>query len=281
MSATALEFRDVVVRAGSRRLLDVPTLRVASGGVVGLLGPNGAGKTTLLGVCLGLVTPAGGQVEVLGVNVRALDGSGLAGLRQRIGYVPQTLPAHSELPLTVREVVAIGRTARVGCWRRLSRADWRQVDHWLERLGLAALAGRAFRETSGGEQRKILLARAMAQEPELLLLDEPTANLDLGWRERIVETVEDLHREQRVSVVLVCHELEVLPPACRRVVLLNRGRLVAEGAPEQVFTPERVAALYGAGLQPLHANGRHALLPGRGPAAPVAASRPGCPEGGA
>lgn len=227
------------------------------------MGPNGAGKTTLLRACLGLATPTGGEVTVLGEDVRRLRGAALARLRRRIGYVPQLLPARSELPLTVREVVAIGRTARAGLFHPLCRADWQVVDQWIERLGLASLAGRAFGQISGGEQRKTIIARAMAQEPELLLLDEPTANLDLGWRERIVETIETLFAQTRITVVLVCHELEVLPPSCRQVVLLDRGRVVASGAPEAVFTTERVSRLYGASLSAVHHEGRHAVVPER------------------
>lgn len=104
----------------------------------------------------------------------------------------------------------------------------------------------------------------MAQEPELLLLDEPTANLDLGWRERIVETIQTLHAEARLSVVLVCHELEVLPPACRQVVLLEAGRVAATGSPEKIFTTERVTGLYGAALRTVRQGGRHAVVPGGG-----------------
>jgi iron complex transport system ATP-binding protein len=146
-------------------------------------------------------------------------------------------------------------------FRSLSTDDWQAVDEWIDRLGLAALSHRVFSEISGGEQRKTILARAMAQQPELLLLDEPTANLDLGWRERIVEAIQTLHRETGISVVLVCHELEVIPPACRRVTLLDRGRMLASGSPESVFTAERVAALYGTGLRVMHEGGRHAVLP--------------------
>jgi len=196
--------------------------------------------------------------------VCSLHGAALAGLRRRIGYVPQLLPARSELPLTVREVVAIGRTARAGLFHPLSRQDWQTVDRWIERLGLASLADRAFSQVSGGEQRKTIIARAMAQEPELLLLDEPTANLDLGWRERIVETVQTLYTQTCITVVLVCHDLEVLPPACRQVVLLDAGRTAATGSPETVFTTERVSRLYGAALRAVHQGGRHAILPGGG-----------------
>ncbi len=264
MTPAALGIRNLTIHAARRCVLDVEHLRVEAGGVVALMGPNGAGKTTLLRACLGLVTPTRGGVTVLGEDVCVLHGAALAGLRRRIGYVPQLLPARSELPLTVREVVAIGRTARAGLFHPLSRGDWQTVDKWIERLGLASLADRAFSQISGGEQRKTIIARAMAQEPELLLLDEPTANLDLGWRERIVETVQTLYTQSRITVVLVCHDLEVLPPACRQVVLLDVGRVAATGSPETVFTSQRVSRLYGAALRAVHQGGRHAVVPGGG-----------------
>jgi ABC-type cobalamin/Fe3+-siderophores transport system ATPase subunit len=263
MTPEALKCDGVKVQAARRCLLDATHLSIDAGEITAIMGPNGAGKTTLLRACLGLVTPSSGSVAILGENVTGLRGAALAALRRRVGYVPQLLPARSELPLTVREVVAIGRTARAGLFHPLSSQDWQAVDLCLEKLGLAFLSNRAFSEISGGEQRKTIIARAMAQEPELLLLDEPTANLDLGWRERIVETIEALYARTRVSVALVCHELEVLPPSCRRVVLLEEGRVSATGAPEEVFTTERIHQLYGANLRALHQDGRHAVIPGR------------------
>ena len=260
----AVEMRNVSVHVGARCVLDVAELRADEGSVVALMGPNGAGKTTLLRVCLGLTMPTRGEVRVLGESVPALRGAALARLRRRIGYVPQLLPARSALPLTVREVVAIGRTARAGLFRPLSRDDWQAVDRWLDRLGLAALADRAFSQISGGEQRKTIIARAVVQEPELLLLDEPTAHLDLGWRERIVETIGSLYAQARLTVVLVCHEPEVLPPACHQVAWLEGGRVDATGSPETVFTTERVSRLYGATLRALHQGGRHAVVPAGG-----------------
>jgi len=262
MTPAVLEIHRLAVHAAGRCLLDVEHLRAESGSVLALMGPNGAGKTTLLRTCLGLLTPTRGDVTVLGENVSSLRGAMLARLRSRIGYVPQLLPAHSELPLTVREVVAIGRTARAGLFHRLSRDDWRTVDQWIERLGLGQLAGHAFSQISGGEQRKTIIARAMSQEPELLILDEPTANLDLGWRERIVGTIQTLHAQTRISVVLVCHELEVLPEACRHVILLEAGHVAAIGEPEVVFTTDRVSQLYDASLRVVHQGGRHAVVPG-------------------
>jgi iron complex transport system ATP-binding protein len=264
MTPPALELSRLVVHAGRRCLLDVEHVRADAGAITALMGPNGAGKTTLLRACLGLAAPTRGRVTVLGEDVSGLRGAALARLRSRIGYVPQLLPARSELPLTVREVVAIGRTARVGLFQPLSRHDWQTVDLWLERLGLAPLTDRAFSQISGGEQRKTMIARAMAQEPKLLLLDEPTANLDLGWRERIVETIQSLYAQTGISVVLVCHELEVLPPACDQVILLEEGHVSATGSPEAIFTTERVGRLYGVNLRALHQAGRHAVIPGGG-----------------
>lgn len=262
MNAPVIAVERLQIHAARRCVLDLERLQIPAGIITAVMGRNGAGKTTLLRAALGFVAPPSGELRVLDCPVPQLAGNALAQFRRRIGYVPQLLPVRSELPLTVREVVAIGRTGRAGLFRSFTRKDWQVVDEWIERLGLGALAGRAFGEISGGEQRKTIIARAMTQQPDLLLLDEPTANLDLGWRERIVATIAQLHAETALSIVLVCHELEVLPPACRHVVLLEQGRVLATGAVEQVFTPERVTMLYGAGLRVVHENGRHAVIPG-------------------
>lgn len=262
----AVHIENLSVRGAQRCILDIRQWTVQTGELLGLLGPNGAGKSTLLRCLLGLQRQSTGSITVLGQRVDTLPAFALARLRQAVGYVSQLLPTHSELPLTVREMVAIGRTGRAGLFRRLRRDDWRIVDEWLDRLGLGDEARRGYAELSGGQQRKASIARAMSQEPQLLLLDEPTANLDLGSRERMVDCIQQLHVQTGVPMVLVCHELEVLPPACRRVVLLESGKAVAEGAPEEVFTQERIATLYGKGLSVFHRGGRHAVIPTGGPA---------------
>jgi len=262
VSDAAVQLDDLIVRAGRRTILSVDSLRLERGELVGLLGPNGSGKTTLLRCLLGMQGRVRGRAEVLGRPVGDLGSGGLAGLRRRIGYVPQILPARSEMPLTVREVVAIGRTGIAGLLHPLKRSDWQFVDEWIERLGLTGLAGQGFGEISGGEQRKTLIARAMVQHPELLLLDEPTANLDLGWRERIVQVIDELHRSLRLTVVLVCHELEVLPTCCGGVVVLDAGRLVADGRPDEVLSTARIGSLYGPGLAVVAGAGRWAVVPG-------------------
>jgi len=258
----AIYLRDLSVRAGRRMILSVGELAIGYGELVGLLGPNGAGKSTLLRCLLGMQGHVGGGVCVLGLDVGRLGPGRLAALRWRIGYVPQLLPVAGEMPLTVREVAAIGRTGIAGLLRPLRREDWRIVDEWIERLGLGELSGRGFSEISGGEQRKTLIARAMVAQPQVLLLDEPTANLDLGWRERIVEIVDELYRSLKLTVLLVCHELEVLPVGCGRIVLLDEGRVIADGRPREVLSGGRVASLYGGQLHVIHNAGRWAVVPG-------------------
>jgi ABC-type cobalamin/Fe3+-siderophores transport system ATPase subunit len=256
-----IDVEDLAVCAGRSTLLDLDRLVIASGEVVTLLGPNGAGKSTLLGALLGFVRARARRLEVLGEPVGELRGRRLCRLRRRVGYVPQLLAGRSEMPLTVREVVSIGRTGRAGLLRRLGRDDWQRVDEWIDRLGLGALAARAYGELSGGEQRKALIAKAMVQEPELLLLDEPTANLDLRWRERIVGTVDGLCRAGSLTTVMVCHELEVVPPSCGRVVVLRDGRRLADGKTCEVLSSELAGALYGRGLAVERRGGRYAVVP--------------------
>ena len=261
MTEPVIQIDGLSVLADGRTILSVEHLSIAAGQVVTILGPNGAGKSTLLKCCLGFQRGSTGEVQLLGRRVRRLGAAGLSRLRQRVGYVPQILAARSEMPLTLREVVAIGRCGIVGLGRRLDRDDWQIVDEWIDRLGLGALADSAYSDLSGGEQRKALIARAMVQQPELLMLDEPTANLDLFWREQIVAVLEELYRQINLTVVLVCHELEVIPPCCRRTVLLEAGQITADGMPAEVLTNERIASLYGGGLAVVHDAGRHAVIP--------------------
>jgi ABC-type cobalamin/Fe3+-siderophores transport system ATPase subunit len=258
---TVIHLDGLVVHAGRRDILNIPRLEIAQGELAGLLGPNGAGKSTLLRCLLGMQGHVRGHVSVFGQDVRSLGSSTLATLRCRIGYVPQLLPARSEMPLTLREVVAIGRTGIAGLLRPLGRDDWRIVDEWIERLGLSPLAGQGFGEISGGEQRKTLIARAMVQQPELLLLDEPAANLDLGWRERIVEIIGELYTSLGLTVLLVCHELEVLPACCSRTVVLREGTVMVDGRPSDVISNDLIAALYGPGLGIIRSSGRWVVVP--------------------
>lgn len=264
MIDSVIAIQHLRVQAGRSTLLQLDELRIEAGEVFGLIGPNGAGKSTLLRTLIGRQGIAAGSVSVLGQRLDQLDRTGKTRLRRRIGYVPQSLQSRPELPLTVREVVAIGRSGLSGLFRPLRRSDWQIVDEWIERFGLAELRHRAYGDCSGGEQRKTLIAQAMVQQPSLLLLDEPTAYLDLGRREQIVQTLDELYAETKLTILLVCHELEVLPQSCRRLAILDRGQLIATGEPTQVLTDERIASLYGPGLSIHHVGGRHMVIPAAG-----------------
>jgi ABC-type cobalamin/Fe3+-siderophores transport system ATPase subunit len=248
MRESAVYIRDLTLHTGTKAILDLGRLEINRREMVGLLGPNGAGKSTLLRSILGLQRFNSGSLRVLDSDIAALGWRGLGRLRRRIGYVPQLLPPSGETPLTVREVVSAGRTSVVGLLKPLRRRDWSIIDEWLERLGMSELAGCGYGEISGGEQRKTLIARAMVQQPEILLLDEPAANLDMGWRERIVHLVQELYESSELTVILVSHQLEVLPACCSRVVVLEEGKISADGPSQSVMSGEMIAELYGPGL---------------------------------
>lgn len=258
----AIELNQVCVRHMRRTILDVSHLAMEAGRITALVGPNGAGKSTLVKLCLGLEKTTRGAIRVLGQDTTFLTGSQWAILRQRLGYIPQAAGRVVEAPITVREVVSMGRTARAGLFHALSHADHCLVDIWMERLGLTSLSDALYTEISGGEQRKCLIARALVQEPELLLLDEPTANLDMGGRETIIRVISKLHNDYALTVVMVCHELEDLPPACERLHLLDKGRLIDSGTPQSVMTPERLSGLYGVNLKLWRHEGRYRVIPG-------------------
>jgi ABC-type cobalamin/Fe3+-siderophores transport system ATPase subunit len=256
MTGGALSLSDVRVRRGGRTVLRIDDLHIPGEAFVGIVGTNGAGKTTLLKSCAGLVRPGQGAVLIDGVDLVRLGPWARCRLRKRIGYIPQSAEYNADLPFTVREVVAMGRTSLKPLLVRLGRADYTIVDHWIETLGLAEKRDQTFRSLSGGEQQKVLIARAMAQEPEILMLDEPCANLDFHWKHQISEIVEQLYRQTKVTVLMVSHETGVLPPACRRIVLLREGRVVADGEPEAVLSPETLGRAYDGALRVVVAEGR-------------------------
>jgi len=261
MNDPVVDFRDLLVRRGGRTILEIEHWSLRAGQMAVLLGLNGAGKTTLLKTLFGEVRPNRGEIRAFGHPMTRRWGVAHSRLRTRIGYVPQVLAAQCEMPLTVREVVAIGRTGAAGLFRPLSRRDWTLVDESLETFGLAGLAEQTYASLSGGEQRKTLIAKAMVQQPEILLLDEPTANLDLFWREQIVAVLDALHADRRLAILLVCHELEVIPSSAARLLVMQDGRITADGRPHEVLTAARVESLYGPAFRLAADGGRYSAMP--------------------
>lgn len=256
MTGGSLSLSNVGVRRGGRTILEIDDLQIPAGAFVGVIGTNGAGKTTLLKTCAGLIKPAQGAVRIDEVDLVKLGPWARCKLRKRIGYIPQSAEYNADLPFTVREVVAMGRTSLKPLLVRLDRQDYAVVDRWIDTLGLAGRRDQTFRSLSGGEQQKVLIARAMAQEPEILMLDEPCANLDFNWKHQISEIVERLYRQTNVTVLMVSHETGVLPPACSRIVLFREGRIVADGEPDAVLSPEVLQRAYDGAFRIVAAEGR-------------------------
>jgi zinc transport system ATP-binding protein len=216
---------------GDDAVLDGVDLAVRAGEFVALVGPNGSGKTTLLRVALGLLRPMSGRAELFGTDPGAFS------QRWRLGYVPQRPALAAGLPATVEEVVATGRLAARSWWRRLRSSDREAIDHALRIVDLDGSRHRRVSELSGGQQQRAFIARALASDPELLVLDEPVAGVDAEAQRRFRDALVHHVREHGGSVLLVSHELgSVASDLDRVVVLKNRVRfdghpsgLVAEG----------------------------------------------------
>jgi ABC-type Mn2+/Zn2+ transport system ATPase subunit len=230
-----VEATSVAVAYGARVVLRDCDLRLPGGAVTALVGPNGSGKSTLLSAIAGLVPVTAGELRVLG------NRPGRNGLTARVGYVLQSTPANESLPVTVREVVTMGRYARRGLLGRLTAADRRAVDAALDRLHIADLADRHLRELSGGQRQRVLVAQGLAQEAELLLLDEPVTGLDLASREAIMSVTSDV-REAGGAVVVATHDLGDAERADH--VVLLAGTVVAAGPPREVITAANLRVAY-------------------------------------
>ena len=221
-----------------------------------LLGPNGGGKTTLLKTLLGLLPPREGEVTLNGAALSAIP------VRERarlIGYVPQVHTG--TFAFTVETVVLMGRTAYGSLFSRPSAKDFAVARQMLERLGIAHLAQRSYTEISGGERQLVLLARALAQEPRFIVLDEPTASLDFGNQGKVLSEIEAL-AGAGLGVLFTTHDPNHALRAAHRVCLLRAGAIVAEGKTKQMLTRENLEALYGAAVLPVSDSARIAFLPG-------------------
>lgn len=232
-----------------RRVLTGATLALAAGELVCLLGANGAGKSTLLKIMLGLLKPQQGNVALDG---RPLAERGRRALAQHVAYVPQVHAA--PFPYTVREVVLMGRLPANGLFKAPGEADRAAAQGVLEHLGIARLGDRPYTEISGGERQLALIARALAQEARLLVMDEPLAGLDYGHQVRLLERLESL-AEEGYGVLMTTHDPDQPLTGCDRVAMLIEGRIAADGAPDDVLTPEAIHRLYGVRVDLLHAAG--------------------------
>ena len=240
-----IELKHVICGYDGQPVLSDVSLSIMTGDFVGLLGPSGSGKTTLLRAVLGAVDLYGGQVMVNGVST--------ARKRPRVGYVPQLETIDWNFPVTVEEVVMMGRAMDSVLFPWYRSRDRKLAGEMLERLGISHLVKRHIRELSGGQQQRVFLARALVSSPRLLLLDEPTAGVDIKTRDDVMHLLHDLNH-QGVTIVMTTHEINAVAAHLPWVVCLN-GRVVAEGPPTEVFTPETFRLTYNAEMPVIHYKG--------------------------
>ena len=226
----------VTLAAG--RVLDGVDFHVAAGEMVGLIGPNGAGKTTLLRAMAGLIAPESGDIRLDGRAVAATDRRELA---RTLGYLPQEGDSH--WAVTVETLVMMGRLPHIGPWRAPGQDDRAAVARALEACDVAGLADRTVTRLSGGERARVMLARALAVEPRVLLADEPVTGLDPAHQLDVMQRLRGL-ADRGAGVVVVMHDLTLAARFCHRLALLHDRRIAAEGSPAAVLSPENLARCY-------------------------------------
>lgn len=251
--AALYELNQVDAVLGGQLVLRAINGTISEGSFVGVIGPNGAGKTTLIRLLAGLLRPAGGRLLLRGEPLQKVRRRDLA---RRLAAVPCSI----DLPVafTVEECVAMGRTPYLSSWGFVSATDWRAIRQALETMDLLELAARPFHALSGGERQRTLVAMALAQEPEILLLDEPTAHLDLHHAWDLMERVQRLHTERPLTIVMSSHDLNLAGTCCSELILLDRGEVRCWAAPCEVLAPEVLSEVYGYALDvlPVGAHGR-------------------------
>lgn len=235
MTLAAVAARDLELRYGERVALRSSTFQVPSGKVTAIIGPNGSGKSTLLNAIAGLHKPSAGE---LGVPARQSGG-------ERVSYVLQTTKVNEVLPISVAEVVGMGRFATTGWYRRFAHADVEAIDTAMQRTGITDLRRRQIRDLSGGQRQRVFVAQGLAQDHDLLLLDEPLTGIDLAAAQAIDEVIHE-ETQRGCTVIMTTHDLSEARIADH--VLLLAGRVIAHGTPQEVLTGANLTEAYGQAL---------------------------------
>ncbi len=254
---SGIELSSVTVVLGGRPVVDRIDLSVLEGEWVAVIGPNGAGKTTLLRAIARLV-PFAGSIELGGRPTAAMRRSELSRLVAVVPQEPSTPPW-----MTVGEYVLLGRTPHLGPLAKEGRRDLEAAARALERLDLSGFDERPLGTLSGGEKQRVVVARALAQEARIILLDEPTAALDIGHQQQALDLLDVLRVESGLTLVAAMHDLTLAAQYAERMVLLDQGRVVADGLPRDVLTEETIARHYGASIDVVPVDGRVAVIPRR------------------
>lgn len=238
-SINSIEVNDVSFSYGNTPVLENVSLTVHKGDYLGIIGPNGGGKTTLLKIMLGLLIPQTGTVKLFGTNRNEFK------QWQKIGYVPQkAVNFDSHFPATVYEVAAMGRIARRGLMRSLTKKDHSAIQKALEEVEMAEHRNTLISDLSGGQQQRIFIARALAAEPEIIFLDEPTVGVDVHVQQQFYHLLKKLNRTLGITLVLVSHDIDVVAHEATEVACVNR-RLVYDGDPKHFLKTDALKEMYG------------------------------------
>jgi zinc/manganese transport system ATP-binding protein len=215
-------------------------LSVEQGDFILIIGPNGAGKTTLLETINGLLSYTGGKGNVFGKEIKIHKSE----IRKETGYVLQNFEMDPLSPFLCKDIVMTGRTGKIGTFKLTNKKDWERVWYSMSLVGMIDYANRPIGKLSGGEFQKILIARALAQKPKILLLDEPFSNLDYAARLQIETLLNRIHEKQKVTIVMVSHDLSFIPARCKRIIVMDTGQILMDGEKKDILKSEIINYIF-------------------------------------
>ncbi|MEW6095416.1 MAG: metal ABC transporter ATP-binding protein [bacterium] len=251
-----VELSNITVKYGETVALSQIDLDILDGEFVGVIGPNGSGKTTLLKLILGLLKPASGKINIFGKQGR-LKGR----IRNKIGYIPQNPEIDYYFPIKVIDVVMMGRFAKLGFFKNPTQKDKRIVIESLDKVGMLDYINTPFGHLSSGQQQRVSVARVLAQQPTMLLLDEPTANIDMGTQDVIIKLINEIHQTKQITIFYVAHEINILTKYLDKIVCLNQS-VYKIGHPKDVLNEEVLSNLYKVKVTMFPHNEHHFFLIG-------------------
>ncbi len=249
-----LKVKDVEFSYVSVPIIKEVCIELKASEILGVVGPNGAGKSTLIRCIDRILKPQRGTILLDEQDINELR---LLELAKKIGYIPQS--ASRVFPTTVFDAVLMGRRPHIG-WRS-SEKDTEKVLEALRLLNIEDLAMRDINELSGGQRQKVFIARALTQEPEVLLLDEPTSNLDIRHQLEVMDIIKKIVRERQISAIMAIHDLNLASRYADRVIMINSGKIFAAGSPVLVLTPDNIKQVYGVEAEVSNDNGRPNIVP--------------------
>ena len=214
-------------------------IEISEGSLVGILGPNGAGKSTILKLLSGYLTPLSGAVYVDNQHIASLSNRNRA---QLIAVVSQNI--FSVMPYTVRQIVEMGRVAKISRLLPLSKVDIETVDNAMIEMDVIDFANRQFNSLSGGEQQRVKIATAIAQEPKILFLDEPTSQLDMGHSINLMRLIENLNKQKKITIAIVSHDIQLMSSFLNRIVMIKNGKIIVDGAPKDIINSKNIQEVY-------------------------------------